>query len=170
MPISIRPATSRDTETVSAILREAAAWLESRGIGMWRENELAPDRIAEDVASGQFFLAEHDGTAVGTVKFQLSDARFWPDMPDGDSVYIHRLAVRRSAARGSVSAAMLEWAAARGASLGRRHLRLDCEASRTRLRSFYESAGFRFHSERDVGPYRVARYQKELALDPPAAT
>jgi hypothetical protein len=41
-------------------------------------------------------------------------------------------------------------------------LRLDCEASRPRLRAVYEGFGFRHHSDRQVGPYFVSRYEYAL--------
>jgi GNAT superfamily N-acetyltransferase len=160
--LRVRPATADDTELVSSVLIEAAAWLRVRGMEMWRAEELHADRIAADVASGQFFLAECDGEAAGTIEFQLADELFWPDVAGDDAAYVHRLAVRRAFAGGLLSSALLQWAADRARSLGRQYLRLDCEASRPRLRAIYERSGFRHHSDRQVGPYFVARY--ELAL------
>lgn len=159
MPALIRPATSSDTTTISSILTEAARWLEQGGQVMWRDSELFPERIATDVAEGLFFLAEQDGVPAGTVKFQLEDPLFWPDQPMGEAAYVHRLAVRREVAGRGVSTALLSWAAERTRSLNRRYLRLDCEASRPKLRAIYERFGFRHHSDRQVGPYFVARYE-----------
>jgi predicted N-acetyltransferase YhbS len=93
MRLSIRQATARDLDEVAAILREAARWLEERGMAIWRQDELASSRIAEDVRFGLFFLAECDGEAAGTVRFQLEDKLFWPDVAQDDSAFIHRLAV-----------------------------------------------------------------------------
>lgn len=130
---------------------------------MWRDDELAADRIEADVAAGFFFLAECSDEVAGIVKFQLEDLLFWPDVPQEQSAFVHRLAVRRRFAGGGVSSALLGWAALRAQSLGRRFLRLDCEASRTKLRSVYERFGFRHHSDRQVGPYFVSRYEYEVA-------
>ncbi len=129
---------------------------------MWREDEVAASRIREDVAAGLFFLAISAGEPVGTLKFQLSDPLFWPDVPD-DAAYIHRLAIRRRFAGGALSSALLHWAAERAAASGRRFLRLDCEASRPGLRAVYERFGFRHHSDRQVGPFFVARYEYPVA-------
>jgi GNAT superfamily N-acetyltransferase len=159
---TIRQATLEDSDTISSILIEAAQWLEQRGIAMWRMQELKPERIAESVAEGLFFVAEQDGETAGTIKFQLTDPAFWPDVQEGDAVYIHRLAVRRRFAGGSTAAALLDWATERCARLGRRFVRLDCEASRPRLRAVYERFGFRHHSDRQVGQYFVARYELDV--------
>jgi GNAT superfamily N-acetyltransferase len=161
--ISIRPAAIQDAGAVSGILCEAARWLQQNGMAMWRDNELAPERLAADVQAGLFFLAEKDGQAAGTIKFQLEDPLFWPDVPQGQSAFIHRLAVRRCFAGGVVSSILLAWAVQRARALHRPFLRLDCEASRPRLRAVYERFGFRHHSDKQVGPYFVARYECETA-------
>jgi GNAT superfamily N-acetyltransferase len=157
----VRQALPSDIYCVTSILLEAAAWLEQRGMGMWRTNELAAERIAQDVATGSFYVADV-GQPIGTIKFQLTDTEFWPDFPGGDSAFVHRLAVRRDFAGQGVSAALLNFAADHALASGRRFLRLDCEASRTRLRAVYERFGFRHHSDRQVGPYFVARYELDL--------
>jgi ribosomal protein S18 acetylase RimI-like enzyme len=162
MRLSIRQATPQDLDAVTEILRDAARWLEESGMAMWREGELLPIRISEDVRSGLFFLAECDGEPAGTIKYQLEDKLFWPDVPQDDSAFVHRLAIKRCFAGGEVSSALLLWAIARTHALGRRYLRLDCEASRARLRALYERIGFQSHSNRQVGPYFVARYEYDV--------
>jgi GNAT superfamily N-acetyltransferase len=159
MRLTIRQASGEDAAVVVQILQEAASWLEQRGQTLWRDAELQPARIAAEVQQGLYFLAEASGSAVGTIRFQLQDPDFWPDVPAAEAAYVHRLAVRRSAAGGMVSSTLLRWAVDRTRTLERRYLRLDTEASRMRLRAIYEQFGFRHHSDRQVGPYYVARYE-----------
>jgi GNAT superfamily N-acetyltransferase len=163
MSPAIRQATPQDAETVSDILLEAARWLEQGGRLMWRNDELSHSHIAADVEAGLFFVAECDGEPAGTVKFQLEDTLFWPDVPPAQSAFAHRLAVKRRFAGGEVSSALLRWAVLRTRAHGRSFLRLDCEASRPWLRAFYERFGFRHHSDRQVGPYFVSRYECDVA-------
>jgi len=162
MTISIRQAKPDDAQAVSSILTEAARWLEDSGMAMWRDGELTASSVDVDVGVGLFHLAEADLEAAGTIKFQLEDNLFWPDIRQEESAFIHRLAVRRKFAGGGISTAMLQWAVERARSLERRYLRLDCEASRPRLRAVYEGFGFRHHSDRQVGPYFVSRYEYAL--------
>lgn len=163
MRLGIRQAMPQDVEKVSGILREAAQWLEQNGKSMWRNDELLPSHIAADVHAGAFFIAECDGVAAGVVKFQLEDLLFWPDVSQAQSAFVHRLAVGRRFAGGGVSSALLHWAVERARSLGRNYLRLDCEASRARLRAVYERFGFCHHSDRQIGPYFVSRYEYRVA-------
>ena len=76
--------------------------------------------------------------------------------------FVHRLAVRRSHAGQGVSTALLQWAVDRARALGKRYLRLDCDADRPRLRTLYERFGFRLHSYRQVGAYFVSRYELQI--------
>jgi len=139
--ISIRQAGIADAQHIVAVLREAASWLDQRGISMWRE-EIMPDRIIAEISSGLFFVAQCSGEIAGTLKFQLEDKQFWPDVPQDDSAFVHRLAVLRRFAGGTVSRALLQWAVERARGLGRQFLRLDCETSRPRLRTFLRTFWF----------------------------
>jgi GNAT superfamily N-acetyltransferase len=159
MTLTIRQATADEGALVSGILREAAQWLTERGDPLWRDDELKPERIAAEVERGLYFLAATADDVIATFRYQLEDPEFWPDLPAGEAAYVHRLAVRRHAAGAGVSLALLQWALERTRALGRAYLRLDTEASRLRLRAVYERFGFRHHSDRQVGPYYVARYE-----------
>jgi GNAT superfamily N-acetyltransferase len=167
MHLGIRQAVAEDAFVVSDILLEAGRWLQREGTPMWRDDEVVYERIVSDVSAGLFFLGEIASEAVGTFKFQLSDTVFWPDVPAEESAFVHRIAVRRRFSGGSVSSLFLAWAADRALALGRRYLRLDCEASRPRLRAVYERFGFQHHSDRQVGPYFVSRYELLLPRQRP---
>jgi GNAT superfamily N-acetyltransferase len=164
MQISVEQARSTDEKMVSDVLLEAAAWLRQRGMPMWRDNEIVPEVMAADIADGLFFIGKCDGDAAGVIKFQLEDKKFWPDVPDEESAFVHRLAVRRHFAGGEVSNQLLLWAAERAGQLKRRFLRLDCEATRPKLRAIYERFGFRHHSDLSVPPYFVLRYEYKIPV------
>ena len=58
-----------------------------------------------------------------------------------------------------ISTALLAWSVERARAMGKRYLRLDCDAERAKLRALYERFGFRLHSYRQVTSYYVARYE-----------
>lgn len=165
--VSIRKAETADAPRIADLFRETAQWLEHEGMPLWVEGEIMPERVIADVLGnedgGVYFIAECSGEIAGALRFQIEDERFWPDVPRGESGYLHRFTVRRRFAGGGISTAMLQWAVEHARGLGRRWLRLDCEASRPRLRAVYERFGFRHHSDRQVGSYFVARYEYPLA-------
>src|SRR5215510_4616675 len=95
MAVTVRQAKPDEARVVEDVLLEAAQWVDALGVVMWDEGELDSARIANEAAAGQFFIAEIDGDAAGVIRFQLDDQLFWPDLPQGESAFVHRLAVRR---------------------------------------------------------------------------
>jgi GNAT superfamily N-acetyltransferase len=162
MPMTVRQAQRADLHVVEELLIEAARWVDALGEVMWEEGELAPGRITAEVEEGQFFLAVADSEVRGAIRFQLEDRLFWPDLTGTDSAFVHRLVVGRRYKGLGVSTVLLEWAVDRSRAMGKRYLRLDCDASRPKLRALYERFGFRIHSFRQVGAYYVARYEYPL--------
>jgi ribosomal protein S18 acetylase RimI-like enzyme len=161
--LTLRRSITGEATLVSSVLVEAAMWLEQRGTPLWRGADIAPGVIREDVDAGSYVLARLAGEVVGVMRLTPLDALFWPDARPGEALYVHRLAVRRTHGGGTVSLALLDFACSEARALGCAHVRLDCESTRARLRAFYERQGFGFHSEAEVPPYRVARYQKLVA-------
>ena len=161
-PASVRQASLDDLSTVSSILSEAALWLKQQNMVLWEDKDTSPESISQDVELGLFYIAFYEDTAAGVVKFQTEDLVFWSDIPQESSVFIHRFAVGRSFAGGSISTQLMQWAVKQSRDLGKQFLRLDCAADRLRLRMVYENFRFRYHSDRQVGPYLVARYEYKV--------
>jgi GNAT superfamily N-acetyltransferase len=157
--ISVRQATPDDLSTVADILNEAAFWLKQNNMALWEKMDISPEAIRQDVESGLFYIAFVEDCAAGVVKFQIEDLMFWPDIIQEDSAFIHRLAVRRRFAGGTIARELMQWAVEQSRNMGKRFLRLDCAADRSSLRLVYERFGFQHHSDRQVGPYFVARYE-----------
>lgn len=156
---------------VLAVLDEAAAWLRGRGVGQW-PSRFERSWVEGAVQRGETWLAMVGGTVSGTVTLDLSDP-VWDGVPRAAALYVHRMAVRRSAA--GLGAVILDWAAGAARRQGREALRLDCVASNGRLRAYYEAAGFVHRGDvpvagppgqrLDEGPVTVvSRYERRLAL------
>jgi len=158
------------------LLEEIAAWLEARGIKQWRPGSfrLSANYYAESISQGEVQLAFVGGELIGTLRLLLRDPIVWPEVIENDAVYVYHLAVRRTWGDQGLSAQMLEWAANRATSLGKRYVRLDCMADNQFLVEYYVRAGF---DEREidapfpapVGTLRLRRYEKRLRIQPTAA-
>jgi GNAT superfamily N-acetyltransferase len=151
-----------DEVVASEILCEAAEWLKARGIPLWDPENLTPDRLLPTVEQGELYIACQKRTPIGTMILQEDDTFFWPDVPAGESLFLHKLAVRRSAAGQGLARAMLAWAAAEAKRRDKTYLRLDTDSTRPQLCALYESAGFTLHSTRQIKIFLTARYEMRL--------
>ncbi|HET7773431.1 MAG TPA: GNAT family N-acetyltransferase [Burkholderiaceae bacterium] len=163
MPFTLRPATPSDTAQVAAILQAAAAQLAEQGWPLWLPEEVSAERVAADAALGQYYLAFDGEQAVGTMRFQLEDPDFWPEVPAGASAYVHRVAVLPAWAGRGLSSFLLDEACRLAREAGRAALRLDTASDRGALRALYVRYGFVHVDDRQVGRHHVSRYV--LALD-----
>lgn len=158
MDLEIKTAEPTDLPLVLAILNELSAWGISKGIDMHWPESWPEDFISAKVNAGEMFLAYLDGEPVATLALQWSDEEAWGDQPP-DAGYIHHLAVRRSGAGQGIGRKLLDWAADRAVKQGKRYLRLDCLASNSTLRQYYQDAGFRL-----VGTNNIVHDRGEVCL------
>jgi ribosomal protein S18 acetylase RimI-like enzyme len=162
MDIEIVQAMPADAGLASSIMLEVAEWLKEQGQTLWFPEELTPEKLMGPIDAGELYLVMMQSRPVGTVIFQLHDKTYWPDMPEGDAAYIHKIIVRRSVAGQGLGAQIIAWAKEKAHSAGMAYLRLDTEAARAKLCALYESAGFIRHSFRQVGRHYVVRYEMEV--------
>ncbi len=166
-PLRIEKATLADVPAVATLLQEAALWLANGGRPLWGAEEVGHERVLRQVTAGGYFMA-HAGEAggaplAGVMRFELDDPHYWPEIAPGTSAFVHKLAVRRAWAGQGVSTALLDFARERARTLQLSHLRLDCVADRTELRTIYERFGFVLHSVVHKGNWALARYELAVA-------
>lgn len=130
-------AVPRQLEDVLSVLDEAAAWLQRGGVAQW-PSRFEPSWVEGAIRRGETWLVRVGETMSATVTLDQADA-VWDGLA-GRALYVHRMAVRRQAA--GLGGAILAWAAGVARERGREALRLDCVASNSRLRAYYEAAGF----------------------------
>lgn len=144
---------------IASVLQDAELWLAEGGRALWSATAIGHERVLQDTSAGLFHVARDGEQIAGVMKFELEDARFWPEIPPGTSAFIHKLAIRRAWAKQGVSTGLLAYARARAQQLERPYLRLDCVADRQGLRKLYEGFGFTLHSVVQKGATSFARYE-----------
>jgi hypothetical protein len=140
--LEVRRAELVELDVVVQVLEEASAWLRSRGIDQWPAT-LSTDWIGPPVERGETWLASVAGEVAGTLTLAAHDPA-WPD-DERDVTFVHRLAVRRT--HPGLGLRLLDWASGGARAQGHRALRLDCVATNSRLRRYYEDAGFLVRGE-----------------------
>ncbi len=161
--IQMRLAGDGDLTMVMDIIADAAAWLEAKGIEQWPSppNAYWWRRAAQFIIAQQIHLALLGDEAVGTIRLAWSDPYLWPEDPD-NAGYIYGLAVRGDMHGQGLGAAILDWACMAIRSAGKPYARLDCQYHNSRLRQYYEEAGFVFRGQAVDRDYAAALYEKRL--------
>jgi GNAT superfamily N-acetyltransferase len=171
--LDIVAAMPEDLTRYLDFLEEVSDWLESRGIKQWKRGMFrsSEEYFADSIERREVHLASIDGKLVGTLRLLLNDPIVWPDITENDAVYIYNLAVGRASAGQRLGARLLEWVEVQTASLGRRHIRLDCFAYNSFLCGYYTRAGYADRGVVDaiypepIGKLRLRRFEKSLPSD-----
>jgi len=124
-----------------SILREAAAWALSRGIVVWRTEELCEQDFREAALLGELVMGFNDGQAAATMLLQSSDTIYWPEIAPNTSLFLHKIAVRRTYAGRGWLGRLVEFADQNARRRDISWLRLDTLHG-TPLRYLYEQHGF----------------------------
>ncbi len=142
--LTVRTANTADLPAVLALLKEASAWLRSKGVDQWQRPPRV-DRLRADIERGEVFLAE-DGTGEPIATLTLTpdaDPDFWTSADEPHAaLYVHRLVTARRVAGHGLGAALLDWAAQRAHRQGHRWLRLDAWRTNQGLLDYYRRLGW----------------------------
>jgi GNAT superfamily N-acetyltransferase len=120
------------------------------------------ERFLAQIHEKEVFLARIGNDVVGTITLQWSDPVFW-NGASPDAGYIHKFAVVRAYAGRKIGEEMLRWAEKQALMAGRKYLRLDCLASNSKIRAYYEKAGYTYKGDASPAGWRASLYEKPLS-------
>jgi GNAT superfamily N-acetyltransferase len=158
----IRQASSEEAALVSSVLSAAAANLSQKGLALWGRAEVSEEAVKDQVRAGTYYVAFEGDSPVGVFRLDLEDRLFWPEVMDGSSAFIHKVAVHPHKQGRNVAHALLGHACELARQHGRSFLRLDCMGGRPKLRAVYERFGFRHHSDKKLGDRIFHRFEFEV--------
>lgn len=140
---------------VLKLLREAAGWMESKGINQWTPGQFSIRDVEDYFSSREVYLAMEGAALAGMFTLQFSDVQYWGDRNDESYAYLHRLAVAKSYRGLGLGGQMIRYALRIAEERGCTGLRLDTVAHNIKLNRYYQSMGFRYMGTRDVGAGRL---------------
>jgi GNAT superfamily N-acetyltransferase len=160
----IRQVHPEEVSLVADVLSSAAASLAGKGNALWAAAEVNEAAVIDHLRAGMYYAAFDDEGPVGVFRFQLEDRLFWPELPDGSSAFVHKIAVYPHKQGRDIAQALLRYACELTRQHGRQFLRLDCMGGRPKLRAVYEQFGFRHHSVKHLGDRVFDRFEFEVDL------
>ncbi|MFJ9901807.1 GNAT family N-acetyltransferase [Streptomyces sp. NPDC101152] len=166
-PLTYRRATPADARTLVRLRDTAALRQLARGIDQWKPGEKDETHFRTRMQQGEVWLAYADSHQTGAYELWWDDPAAWGPRP-ADAGYIHRLMTVPHTSPPGTGRHLLTHAESRITAQGRPYARLDCLASNPRLRTYYESAGYRVVGEQQAkdggtgSPYTVTLLEKRL--------
>ncbi|MDB5898685.1 MAG: acetyltransferase family protein [Ramlibacter sp.] len=158
----VRVAEPADVAAVARVLSAAAVKLVTRGEALWTLAEVSETAVEPHIRSSLYHVGFDGEEVVGAFRLQLQDPVFWPEIPEGTSAYLHKLAVLPGKQGRGFAHQLLGHAVRLTREKGLLFLRLDCVANRPKLRSVYESFGFRHHSQKQIGGGMFDRFEFDV--------
>ena len=168
--LEVRAVDATELDASVDILEEAAVWGGSDGRSTWPTGWFTDParagraRLHKDIESGSLYIVWLDGKSAATFALLDTDPVLWPAAGD-DALYLHRFAVRRSAA--GVGRRAIEWMVSEVRRRGRTYLRLDCREDNPGIRSYYERIGFKLVGETTTERLRLSLYEITVATRSP---
>lgn len=170
LPFEVRAAGESDIDTSIEILEEAAVWGGSGGRSSWEPGwftdpaGLGRARLHKDVASRSLYIVWVNGNSAATFTLLDADPVLWPAAAD-DALYLHRFAVRRSAA--GIGRRAIEWMVSEARRRGRAYVRLDCRADNPGIQAYYERCGFTYVGATATPRLQLSLYELAIPADAP---
>jgi len=149
------------TDDALFVIREAAQWLIDIRKPLWQLDELTEEKLFRD-QNKMTVVAYQDNEPAAAMILQWYDPLFWPDIKENESAFVHKLSVRRKFKGQGFSSTLLNHAALICKQKGVNFLRLDCDATRSKLCEFYESNGFSSIGQKKVDSFTVKFFVKQL--------
>ena len=163
--ITFRKARPEELEAVLSLLKEAAGWLQKKGIDYWQDWISPPphfiDWIRQGFEQNEFYMTEKDGSIIGCFRLQWQDPVFWGQQKD-NAGYIHSFTISRNLAGQGIGKTVLGLIESHCRQKEKELLRLDCGINIKGLRKYYEQYGFKPIGEVTVSGERLTLYEKQI--------
>ncbi|WP_428241147.1 GNAT family N-acetyltransferase [Gynuella sp.] len=124
---------------------------------LWTEEQVSVNGLKNSYKLSELFFIYESGLA-GVVFLQNSDPFFWPEVTESDSLFIHKLAVLPARSGEQLGKEALNTITDYTKERGFKWVRLDCD-DRPELHNFYKRSGFALVDIKQMGKFRVSRYQ-----------
>ncbi|MHA2160682.1 MAG: GNAT family N-acetyltransferase [Candidatus Thorarchaeota archaeon] len=163
--IKLRPAYPEELDTVLAFLKEAAEWLQKKGVDYWQYWHAPPQNFVDWIRKGfdkkEFYMVECSKEVIGCFRLQWNDEPFWGKLKP-NAGYVHSFTLSRCLAGKGIGVKVLNEIEKICLENGKTFLRLDCGVGVRRLRQYYEKYGFVEVGTVTVLGEELILYEKEI--------
>jgi GNAT superfamily N-acetyltransferase len=162
----VRQAYEHDIPIIEEILLNAVKWMSERGLqNQWNQSNVKWLNLSKSFTINNLYIAYENEIPTACMALTDYDPTYWPDIPKGNSLYIHKLAVNRAFAGRGYSIELINFAKGLAFNNSIKTIRLNCNRHRSNLRALYEKSGFICVEEKTYNDYDTALYLFMLPKD-----
>ncbi|MVX67457.1 GNAT family N-acetyltransferase [Clostridium chromiireducens] len=156
----INQADENDILTIEGILLDAVIWMKKNKLqNQWNEDSIKWNYLSKYYQVSDFYINYQNGVPAACIAITDLDLKYWSEIPQGKSLYIHKLAVKREFAGKGISKELIDFAKKLSLKNSINSLRLDCNLQRNELRMLYENEGFIYAGRKNSeSNYEMALY------------
>ncbi|MDP4182132.1 MAG: GNAT family N-acetyltransferase [Bacillota bacterium] len=145
----VKQADEFDISIIEEILLDAVNWMSKNGLqNQWNESNVKWSNLSKSYKINNFYIAYQNGLPTSCMALTDYDPVYWPNIPKGESLYLHKVAVKRKFAGKGFSKELINFAKKLAISYTINTIRLNCNQHRHKLRSVYENEGFKCVEEK----------------------
>ncbi|MBJ2173456.1 GNAT family N-acetyltransferase [Aureibaculum sp. A20] len=166
MTFKLKQAHPDDIQTAFDLLKLASKTLEAKKINQWKYWQDPPVEKIKWVKEGFlnkecYFIKNENNAVMGMVRILEEDLSYWGAMND-KSKYIHSLVIDKAFSGNNLGKQVILLIEENAKKNNFEYLRLDCDATNTKLCTYYENLGFILVGEKQLplGIYNL--YQKVI--------
>lgn len=128
---------------IEEILLDAVNWMSASGLqNQWNESNVKWSNLSKSYKINNFFIAYQNGLPAACMALTDYDPPYWPDIPKGESLYLHKVAVKREFAGKGFAKELIDFSKKLAIRYCINAVRLNCNQHRNKLRAVYENEGF----------------------------
>ncbi|WP_117881441.1 GNAT family N-acetyltransferase [Aureibaculum luteum] len=166
MNFTLIQANPKEIKKAFNLLKSASKTLEQKNVKQWDYWQDPPEGKIKWVEDGFltnefYFIKNENDKVMGMVRILENDLNYWGEMND-KSKYIHSLVVDNVFSGNNLGKQVVLLIEKNAKKDDYEYLRLDCDATNTKLCTYYENLGFILVRQKELplGVYNL--YQKEL--------
>lgn len=158
--IMVKQADECDILIIEEILLDAVNWMSKSGQqNQWNDSNVKWSNLSKSYKINNFYIAYENVLPTACMALTDYDPIYWTNIPKGESLYLHKVAVKRAFAGKGFSKELIDFTKNLALSYCINAIRLNCNQHRNKLRAVYENEGFICVEEKTFfGKYDTALY------------
>lgn len=139
--MNIRQATKKDIPILETLYKKRVLYNDAHGIHQWNLEDVTWENLSKTYSINDFYVLEDEDVKACCCIVDV-DPVYWPEMPKGKSLYLHKIMVDPDCSKRGYGDALVSYFKEKGRIEGYPDVRLDVRAQKDKLRMFYERNGF----------------------------